>query len=290
MKLSAYHKAQGDEVGFNVIEPDLVYVSIVFKRNAYKVEGIKTFYPDAEIRFGGSGHCLTTKLPDEIEFIKPDYSLYPNCDFSMGYTTRGCIRACHFCVVPKKEGKLTRWQHPKDFHDDKFNTCYLLDNNWYADKEWFFETSKWFLDNNIKVWPTQGMDIRILTLDIAQRLKELMFVKKYTFAWDLMEWEPIIKEKIKVLYEAGFNMAHNGGEVIMYVYVHDDSQFESGLYRCRELKKYGIGPYIMYNIDMPKTERIQKLISWANQKPIFWSCDYDEYTKTLDDNQTKLVI
>jgi len=55
MKLSAWHKARGDEVGFNVSEPDIVYASVIFKKNRHRTDGLKIWYPGAEIHIGGSG-------------------------------------------------------------------------------------------------------------------------------------------------------------------------------------------------------------------------------------------
>lgn len=100
MKLSAYHKAKGDKVYLNngCGSSDIIYASIVFSRNKNKLNGLRYFYPNAEIRIGGSGYSLDSKLPNEVEFLKPDYSLYPEMDYSLGYTTRGCNRCCYFTV------------------------------------------------------------------------------------------------------------------------------------------------------------------------------------------------
>ena len=102
MKLSAWHKAEGDEVSwFSPLEAfDRVYAAKVFDfspDNAY--------LPPSAIK-GGTGYNLTTNLPAEVEAEFPDYGLYPACDYALGFTTRGCIRNCSFCVVPRKEGRL----------------------------------------------------------------------------------------------------------------------------------------------------------------------------------------
>ena len=107
MKLSAWHKAQGDTVewwsGFG--EYDLVYMSKVFD---------STYSPDAmepvntrQIIKGGTGYGLDNRLPDEVEHIYPDYSLYPDFtkETAYGFLTRGCPRACDFCIVAGKEGR-----------------------------------------------------------------------------------------------------------------------------------------------------------------------------------------
>jgi len=88
MKISAYHKLLGDTVGFGIENPDKVYISCIFKKNAGQAKGIARYYPDAEIDIGGSGVDLKKQLPNEIEMIKPDYDLYPST-YSQDYTTRG---------------------------------------------------------------------------------------------------------------------------------------------------------------------------------------------------------
>ncbi|MCM1987606.1 hypothetical protein [Methanococcoides seepicolus] len=102
MKISAYHKSIGDNVGFFVSNPDIVYASVVFKQNKHHVDGLKLFYPYVDIRIGESGYDLKSRLPGTIEQMRPDYSLYPDCDYSMGFRTGGCFRNCHFCIVPEK--------------------------------------------------------------------------------------------------------------------------------------------------------------------------------------------
>jgi hypothetical protein len=111
MKISSYHKARGDNVvlihGAHVDltdPPDKIYDSIVFKKNKHALDYLFSTYPDLDIDIGGSGYDLKKELSAETEEMKPDYSLYPDCDYSIGFSSRGCFRKCHFCVVPEKEG------------------------------------------------------------------------------------------------------------------------------------------------------------------------------------------
>lgn len=110
MKISAYHKAKGDTAewwwGFG--RYDRVYMSKVFD---------ETYTPDMpeplnadEIIKGGTGYGLDNRLPDEIEHMYPDYSLYPELtkDTAYGFLTRGCPNACPFCIVSGKEGRCSR--------------------------------------------------------------------------------------------------------------------------------------------------------------------------------------
>lgn len=107
MKISAWHKAQGDEVewwwGWG--QYDIVYKSKVFD-DTYSHD---LFDPvnTKEIIYGGTGYDLQNKLPDEIERMYPDYSLYPELtkDTSFGFLTRGCPNNCPFCIVCAKEGR-----------------------------------------------------------------------------------------------------------------------------------------------------------------------------------------
>jgi hypothetical protein len=273
MKLSAYHKAHGDEVDFDVQDPDRVYVSIVFRRNLWRGPAIAAMYPRAEVQIGGTYGGV--ELPREIEFLKPDYDLYPST-YSMGFTTRGCIRTCPWCVVPQKEGPLRRWQHPEAFVDRRFDTVMLLDNNWLADANWFFETSDWLIAQDLTVDVTQGFDIRLVTGSIARQLRRLRMVHGYHFAFDhdTIEYYLLLKRQLHLLGQYGFDLRH---EVQFYVYVDSDAEFDSGLERCQQLKAWGTNAFLMFNCDQPRTQRIKDLQRWANRKWLFWGCDFADY-------------
>ncbi|NCA74557.1 MAG: radical SAM protein, partial [Gammaproteobacteria bacterium] len=136
MKVSAYYKQLGYEVGFSIVDPDIVYSSIIFRKNGHKSDGLRFYYPDAEINIGGSGYDLKKELPPEIEATRPDYDLYPECDHYLGFTSRGCIRNCHFCIVRKKEGPFRKVQDVSDICTGRnFKSCVLMDNNILADKQ-----------------------------------------------------------------------------------------------------------------------------------------------------------
>lgn len=104
MHISTWKKAQGYEVGFNISDPDEVWASVIFGWNRHKVDGLKMFYPDAKVDIGGVAYDLKKNLPREVDLMMPDYSLYPEWDCDLGFTTRGCNRGCYFCKVTPKEG------------------------------------------------------------------------------------------------------------------------------------------------------------------------------------------
>lgn len=276
MKLSAWHKAQGDEVGFNIRDPDIVYASVVFNQHRHRVDGLKFYYPDAEIIVGGSGYSLDATLPAEVEACVPDYSLYPGMDYSMGFTSRGCVRYCYFCVVPEKEGTYHPVQHPREFvRHDKVK---LLDNNWYADLDWFIETSEWFIDNGIAVDVTQGMDIRLLTPEIAAQFKRLTWWRPMHFAFDDMRSKDAVLSGLEILKDAGIDTKR---DVSTYVYCHDDAHYDDAVERCRILKSARATPYVMCNIDRPRTKRMRQLQRWTARPHLFWSFDIADYDSAI---------
>lgn len=105
MKISAWHKSQGDDVEWYspfAEHYDVVYMSKVFTHtNDYGY-----FINNADkIEKGGTGYDIKKDLPEDIDRLQPDYDLYCiDKNTAYGFLTRGCIRKCPWCVVPKKEG------------------------------------------------------------------------------------------------------------------------------------------------------------------------------------------
>lgn len=270
MKLSTYHNKVGDVVGFYVDDPDRVYISCIFPKNGRQAEGIGALYPDSDVYFGGTG-LNDRVLPVDVEYSKPDYDLYPST-YSQGYTTRGCIRTCPWCVVEKKEGQYRRHQHIKEFHDPGFDTVMVMDNNWLADKGWFFENTDYILEENLKVIE-HGMDIRLLDKEIAERLKELKWNKPMKFAYDRPQERGAVVKGIETLKDAGVNVRQN---VMFYVLAGYNTTPEEDLKRCVELKEWGTNAFVM---PYKKTPFIKDLARWSNRKQLYWSLDFEEYQK-----------
>lgn len=274
MKISAYHKAKGDTVGFNLNNPDKIYMSIIFTKK--KGLALNQRLTNVEFEIGGSGYDLNSHLPNEIEFIKPDYDLYPST-YSQGFTSRGCDRDCYFCIVPKKEGSFVPHQHPEKFYDERFKEIMLMDNNVLLNKQWAKTVLKWCIDQGLKVNMTQGYDIRLLDNEIADLILQCRndIVR---FAFDDIELEQDVRDKIQLLKDIGFNLKNN---VAFYCYCHDDSMFKDTLYRCNILKKLGTNAHVMFNCEMPKTQRIKALVKWSWRKQLYWSIPFEKYSKLL---------
>lgn len=106
MKISAYHKAIGDNVEWaNPLfgDYDKVYKAKVF---TFTEDNYDTY--NCEVVKGGTGYDITSKLPKEIDDMQPDYSLYGIKDISYGFLTRGCPNRCKWCIVPIKEARKKR--------------------------------------------------------------------------------------------------------------------------------------------------------------------------------------
>lgn len=275
MHISTWKKAQGNEVGFGIIDPDEVYASIVFKKNKHTADGLRFLYPDAKIDVGGCGYDLHKNLPSEVDLMMPDYSLYPKWQSDLGFTTRGCGRNCYFCIVPKKEGKFHINQHPREFHDPSHKSIVLMDNNVLWDKEWFFEITDWMLKNNLAVDFNQGLDLRLMDGDIAKRIAELKPLHYWHFAFDNINYKDDVIKGIGLLKDAGVGIRNKCN---VYVYLHDDSQMEDALERCQILKELGTLPYIMVNREAKRTQRMTDLKRWTRPQ-IFFSTDFENYRR-----------
>ncbi len=290
MKLSAHYKSRGDEVGFHISNPDKVFVSVVFEKNKAHAKGIKTWYPDAEVEVGGPGLGVLNYLPDEIEHIMPDYSLYPELDYSMGFTTRGCFRKCKFCIVPKIEGKFRESALIEEFHNPMFNKVVLMDNNFLRSKN-RKRTIEYIKENNLKVCISQGMDLRLVTKEIAEELASIKSYnqyfkqRSYIFAWDhFNEYKPIM-HGLDLIINAGIKPK----QIMVYVLVGFDSEYWQDAYRLQTLADLGIQPYVMrYNFNR-KDKVLNGMARWANSRGRFFkACSLRDY-KPLKKHLGKLT-
>jgi hypothetical protein len=136
-KIKLYHQTRGDKVWENFPlmsgEADKIYISCVFDWNKDNCYGWGIVDIDQRILIGGSGWDINVKLPEEIEAMKPK--------INYGFTTRGCIRHCKFCIVPQKEGMIRATGDIYDLWDRHTKTIVLLDNNILALPEHFFKIS-----------------------------------------------------------------------------------------------------------------------------------------------------
>ena len=277
MKLSAWHKAQGDEVewwwGFS--EYDRVYMSKVFD---------ETYTPDIpeplnakEIVKGGTGYGLDNNLPDEIEHIYPDYSLYPELtkDTAYGFLTRGCPRHCSFCIVGDKEGLRSRKVADLSEWWNGQKNIVLMDANILACPQ-HMELLQQLIDSKAWVDINQGMDCRLLTKQNIEAINRLK-LREIHFAWDYMRESKAVLRGLE-LYASLATRKPHGRYATVYCLTNYDTTMEENLYRIYTLRDMGYDPYVMI-YDKPHAPREARLLQrWCNNRLIFRAePDFNKY-------------
>jgi len=285
MKISTYHKNKSDSVHLNPPYADKVYVSAIFAKNRAKALGLAQFHRSlgAEVVTGGSGIDLKTELPLTIENLIPDYELY-GLDYSMGFTSRGCPNNCEPCIVPRKEGMIREAPTNWIIHD----RAKLLDNNFLASPKWK-EKLKFFIDADIEICASQGLDIRRINDENSKLLTEVksrnnQWTKRcYYFAFDYPELEPIIKEKLLILKNHGITPSQQ----LYYVLCGFNTTHEQDLHRVQWLHAQGCMAFVMkyHNHD----DWLNRLANWCNGRyykvvPVFNDFNRKQF------NQTKKVL
>lgn len=257
MKLSAYHKARGDEVylNFPLQQPDITYASCVFSWNAKRRASV----PDEAI-VGGSGIDLKAELPPEVEHTKPDYSLYPGINYSMGFTSRGCFRRCPWCIVPEKEGPIRPWAHIHEFLDPNHKKVVLLDNNLLAAPNWQSTIAE-LIVADVEVDFNQGLDIRLVNEESVGFLKRVK-ARQLRFAFDDIAYESAVRKGIKLLLDNGIPSR----KLSFYVLVGFGTDV-TALERMKILSSYNVDVYPMLYKGPDGKEPARRLLTVPN---ILW--------------------
>lgn len=266
-KIEMWHRQCGDEVIWDMPmllgTTDKAYASCIFTKNAGIVANYKGLYP--ELVAGGTGYDLTIKLPSEIEDMKPK--------INYGFTTRGCVRNCKFCFVPKSEGYIQAVGDIYDIWDGSSKTITLLDNNILALPEHFAKICSQCIGEGITVDFNQGLDLRLITRELGEILARVK-TKDIRFAFDHPELERVVRKKIAMLRD--INGRGRKG-FFFYVLVGFDTTFEEDLHRVEVLKELGCRPYVMRHENTPKEKRYITLAEWANQMWTLAKYRYEEY-------------
>lgn len=263
MKLSAYHKGRGDTVDWaNGFEHyDRLYMAKVFDET-YTQDDNNVYQADEIIR-GGTGYDLTSKLPDDVEHIYPDYGLYGITDMAYGYLTRGCPRGCKFCIVGRKEGLQSR--KVADLSEFWSGQKYikLLDPNITACPD-FEELISQLADSRAKVDFTQGLDIRLMTKEKAESISRVR-VKLMHFAWD----NPIDDSAYKKLLEMRPYFRQNERNLGAYILTNFNSTFEQDIDRIYKVRDAGYTPYVMIYDKYHAPRKVRLLARWCNNRRVF---------------------
>lgn len=289
MKLSAWHKKQGDQVylkkGLSLErpllcqEPNKVYVSDIFsKEKATLIKATSGFTCPMEI--GGYG-ISCRKLPDEIEHIMPDYSLY-GIDYSMGYTSRGCIRYCPWCIIPRFEGQIKEHAPISEFLHPQHDKLILLDGNFLASPKAsakLHELAHTFVKRRARstrrpLWRRlrvnfhQGLDIRLVTSENARALAEIEY-RNWRFTSKLLHFafdDPVIEKDvtrgIAHLCNAGIPARHQ----VFYMLCGFNTTFDQDYHRFEVLRNQHVLPFVMIYNNGRGNPVVRHFARWVNQR------------------------
>ena len=287
MKLSSFHRSYGDEIEYVrgisevKVKPSVINVTSLFtyswKQVHTSIEYYHKEFPDAEIRVGGIyATLLPTNIKRRYPFVKLQIGLHPKAenylpaydilkrvekwkdwDRSIVFTSRGCIRKCQFCVVPKVEGGM-RDEKPSilDLMHPSHKKVTIWDNHFLA-SPYAKSMLKELIDHGIEADFNQGLDARLMDEETAGLLADVKS-KSIHMAYD-WPWEgPYIKKAIELMANAGYKKKN----LIFYMlYNFWDEQHKKGdtpedfLLRLKNLMKWGASVYPMRFIPLDSLTR-----------------------------------
>ncbi|MDE5854634.1 MAG: radical SAM protein [Ruminococcus sp.] len=228
MKISAWHKLQGDTVEWWYPFGDFnkVYSSKIFDFTP------ENPYLPADTIKGGTGYDIHSILPDEIENMFPDYSIYPECDYAIGYITRGCPNKCRWCVVPEKEGGIKPYRTWQELVRPDSNKLVLMDNN-ILSCEYGIQQLESLIDSGYRIDLNQGMDARLVDDRIAEILSRIKWIKYIRFSCDTTSQIRAIENAVSLLKKYGVKIYR------IFIYLLVTSDIDNAVERVEHLKKLG---------------------------------------------------
>lgn len=275
-KLRLYYQGRGDKVadclpvetnGF-----DVVYASAIFDWTSQE-------YVSPQMITGGTGFDLITTLPPEIEAIQPR--------LNFGFTTRGCIRKCPFCVVPKKEGKIRVVGDLLNLWDGKAKQVVLYDNNILALPEHFAFICEQARQYNLKLDFNQGLDHRLLTSEIIDIMLSIRH-HEYRFAFDYPSYVNSVDKALRLLQSKGINRCS------WYVLVGFDTTFKEDLFRLNYLRNRNQIAYVQRYRAKKKKKKLGReyvaLARWANQHHIYRGMTWEQFLAHPDNKTYRYLL
>jgi hypothetical protein len=281
MKLSAFHKEQGDDVVFylpimDADRFDKVYASAIFKDSPDDDLSDHSNLNPERMEVGGSGWDLHKNLPSAVERMPPDYSLY-GYKHNLGFAMRGCRFRCSFCDVPEKEGRPKAHNTiPELWTQRASNFLVLLDNDFFGNPQWRERTAE-IRALDLKVCFSQGLKIRIITDEQCAALASVRFWnlnrtrRQVYFAWDRFRDEKLIDAGIARVLNAGIK----AWQMAFYILIGFDTTPEQDYYRVMKIRSLGADPYAMpYRKSDPYQKRFAR---WVNHRAIFNTVPWEDY-------------
>ena len=248
---------------------DKVFVSNIFDINKDRVQVVNC----NDVLFGGIGsNNPHMQLPCEIENTEPFY--FPDETISYGFITRGCIRDCWFCKVPKYEGKLKEYNSIESIV--KHKKVKFLDNNILAYKD-HMKVFQWCLDHpEIKVEFNQGLDFRLVNDENLEALSKLNYMGEYIFAFDDPRYQPLLEKKMVLMKK----WISKPWKLKFYIYYHPSMDLKQLFDRVEWCRKNECLPYVMRDIacwDCELKDFLIDFTAYCNQPSMFKKCTFEQF-------------
>lgn len=207
------------------------------------------------------------ELPPEIDAMFPDYSIYPDCDHAIGFLTRGCIRKCPWCIVPKKEGQIRPYQSWREIKRPDSRDIVFMDNNVLA-CPWGLLEIEDMIGEDVRVDFNQGLDARLITDDVAEMLSKLKWIRQIRMSADTDAMLNVVLTAIDRLGKYGVKPYR----VFVYVLVQDVESAERRVIALREVGADPFAqPYRDFTTNAEPPKELRDFARWVNHKAIFKS-------------------
>lgn len=279
MKISAYHKQNGDNVEWYTPfaeKYDIVYVAKVFTFTNDYMYAINN--ADCVVR-GGTGYDYRTVLPTQIDRMQPDYTLYTYIDrhTAYGFLTRGCPNKCKWCVVPKKEGNIRPYMDVDDIAIDNRHNLVLMDNNILAAGDYAMEQFEKIINSRYRVDFNQGLDARLVDNEAAKILAKMRWISSIRFGCDTPTQIVEVEKAISLIDQYSANPKH----YFLYTIITKDmNESYERISHFRRNKRIRVQAQPYRELDNPKQVLPQwqkDMARWANRKEIFKTVDFKDY-------------
>lgn len=284
-KIAAWHKSQGDAVEWatHFEHYDILYRSKIFN---FSEDDLRVYDFDKEVR-GGTGYSIDSKLPDEIDNMQPDLSIYPNLptDTSFGFLTRGCHNKCQWCVVPQKEGHIRPYWDIDRVANGRKNVV-LMDNNILAAGEYCTEQLEKIIERGYRIDFNQAIDARLVNEQNAKQLARIKWMQnRIRFGCDKKAQIAECQRAIDLIVANGYK-----GDFFLYTMLHGDFDEcfervnywrEKNLLKRRENVGSNVYPYAQPYRD-PRAKNTppqwqKDLAAWCNKRMIFEKIAFEDF-------------
>jgi len=207
-----------------------LYLSIAFTWLLPKAEAMALAHKGPVIAGGPAVKLMGAPWATETPEAVP-YDVLAMHNPLATFTTRGCVRKCDFCAVPKIEGKF---REIKDFKPAPI----ICDNNILAASDAHFRK----VINSLKPFPyvdfNQGLDARLFNRKHAFLLSTLKAVK-VRFSFDSIDQETKLADAIELARRVGLK------DISVYVLIGFNDSPEDARYRLELVRSWGIRPWPM---------------------------------------------